>query len=90
MVGYLKLGNSAVASEFCDRVQVGINISLIVSIKSSLTHLHGFQLLVLLPLFIEITFFICTSKINLLNLKESPDRLVIFEKDFWSCQTYLY
>ena len=26
-----------------------VNISLIVSIRSSLTHLHGFQLLVLLP-----------------------------------------
>ena len=62
MVGYLKLGNSAVASEFCERVQVGINISLIVSIKSSLTHLHGFQLLVLLSLFIEITFLSVPAK----------------------------
>ena len=32
-------------------------ISLIVSIRSSLTHLHGFQLLVLLQQFTEITFF---------------------------------
>ena len=32
-------------------------ISLIVSTRSSLTHLHFFQLLVLLPYFIEITFF---------------------------------
>ena len=32
-------------------------ISLIVSIRSNLTHLYGFQQLVLLPLFIEITFF---------------------------------
>ena len=31
--------------------------SLIVSIRSSLTHLHGFQLLVLLQQFTEITFF---------------------------------
>ena len=44
-------------------------ISLIENIRSSLTHLHGFQLLVLLPQFIEILFFICTNKINLLNLK---------------------
>ena len=46
-----------------------IYISLIVNIRSSLTHLHGFQLLVLLPYFIEITFFVCTNRINLLNLK---------------------
>ena len=44
-------------------------ISLIESIRSSLTHLHGLQLLVLLPQFIEITFFVCTKRINLLNLK---------------------
>ena len=37
--------------EFCERVQVGIDIyiSLIESIRSSLTHLYGFQLLALLP-----------------------------------------
>ena len=44
-----------------------------VSVRSSLTHLHGFQLLVLLPSFIEITFFVCINRINLLNLKESSD-----------------
>ena len=32
--------------------------------------------------FIEITFFICTNRINLLNLKESSDRLVIIGKGF--------
>ena len=52
------------------------------SIKSSLTHFHEFQLLVLLPWFIEITFFICTNRINLLNLKYSSDRLEIIEKGF--------
>ena len=42
---------SAAASEFCEWVQVGIDvyISLIENIRSSLIHLHGFQLLVLLP-----------------------------------------
>ena len=45
-----KLGASAAASEFCEWVQVGIDvyiphryISLIVSIRSNLTHLYGFQ-----------------------------------------------
>ena len=45
-----KLGASAAASEFCEWVQVGIDVYIThQSIKSSLTHLHGFQLLVLLP-----------------------------------------
>ena len=53
-----RLSASAVASEFCDWVQVGIGvcvyiyiyiyISLIVSIRSNLTHLHDFQLLAML------------------------------------------
>ena len=56
-----KLSASAAASEFCKWVQVGIDyVSLTISIRSSLTDLHGFQLLVLLPLFIEITF-VCTK-----------------------------
>ena len=47
-----KLSASAAASEFCEWVQVGIDvyiISLIENIRSSLIHLHGFQVLVLLP-----------------------------------------
>ena len=45
-----KLGASAAASEFCEWVLVGIDVeNFIKNIRSSLTHLHGFQLLVLLP-----------------------------------------
>ena len=44
-------------------------MSHIISIRSNLTHLHGFQQLMLLPWFIEITFFVCKNRINLLNLK---------------------
>ena len=44
-------------------------ISLTENIRSSLIHLHGFQLFVLLPQFIEITFFICTKEKNLLILR---------------------
>ena len=58
-------------------------ISLIVSIRSSLIHLHGFQLLVLLPKFIEISFFYWANRLNLMNIKESSDRrLVIIAKGF--------
>ena len=64
----LKLSASATACELCEWVQAGKDyISLIESIRSSLAHLHGFQLLVLL--FIEITFFVCTKRMNFLRLK---------------------
>ena len=43
-----KLCTSAAASEFCEWVQVGIDVY-IENIRSSLIHLHGFKLLVLLP-----------------------------------------
>ena len=43
-----KLSASAAASEFCQWVQVGIDVY-IPHIRSSLIHLHGFQLLLLLP-----------------------------------------
>ena len=43
-------------------------ISLIISMRSNLSHLHGFQQLLLLPWFIEITSLVCTYRINLLNL----------------------
>ena len=46
---FFKLSASAVASKFCEFVQLELMyISLIVSIKSNLTHVHGFQQLVLL------------------------------------------
>ena len=45
-----KLSASAAASEFCEWVQVGIDVLfLIISIRPSATHLYDFQLLVLLP-----------------------------------------
>ena len=45
-----KLNASAAASEFCEWFRLELMYkSLIVSIRSSLTYLHGFQLLVLLP-----------------------------------------
>ena len=49
--GVFKLSASAAASESCEWVQVGIDlyISLIVCIRSNLSHLHGSQQLVLLP-----------------------------------------
>ena len=46
----MKLSVSAAACEFCDWFRLeSMYISLIASIRSSLTHFRGFQLLVLLP-----------------------------------------
>ena len=50
--------------------------------KSNLIHLHVFQQLALLPDFKEITLFVCTKRTNLLHLKWSLDRLVIFANGF--------
>ena len=52
-----------------------MHISFTLCIRSSLTYLHGFQLLVLLPLFIKITFYVCTNRINLPKTKENLFRL---------------
>ena len=76
-----KFNASAAASEFCKSVQVGIDVYIVI-IRSSLTHFHGFQLFVLLPQLMEITFFVSTNRINLLNLEQSLDRLVIVAKGF--------
>ena len=47
-----------------------MHISLIVNSRLSLTHLNGYQLLVRLAIaHIEVTFFVCTDRINLLNVK---------------------
>ena len=63
-------------------------ISLFKIVRSNLTHLHGFQLLVLLPLFVEITFF-CTKRVNLWNLKWSSDKLVTVGKGNQFLETWL-
>ena len=53
-----KFSASAAAKKLCEWVQVGIDVSLIINIRPCLIHPHGVQLLVMLPQFIEITFFI--------------------------------
>ena len=61
--GVFKLCASAAASEFCKWVHVGIGVYIPhrkYQVKSHSS--HGFQLLVLLPYFIEITFFRLNQK----------------------------
>ena len=59
-----KLGASAAPSEFCEWVQVGIDLYKPHRKYQVKSHLHGFELLVLLPSFIEIIFFVCTKEKN--------------------------
>ena len=62
-----KLSASA-ANEFCEWIQVGNDVY-IPHCKYQVKRYSSFQLFVLLPYFIEITFFVCTNRINLQNLK---------------------
>ena len=54
--------------------------SLTINIRSSLIHLHGFQVLLVLPLLLEITSFIFINRVNLLWLRPRSDSLVITAK----------
>ena len=60
----------------------------IINIKSGHIFLHGFQLFVLLPELIEISF-VYTNKTNLLYLKGNSDRKVIFAKGFLKLSNWL-
>lgn len=54
--------------------------SLTINIRSCLIHLQGFQVLLLLPLLLEITSFIFINRVNLLWLRPRSDSLVITAK----------
>ena len=65
-----KLGVSAAASELCEWVQVRIDVYILHRKYQVQPHSSPwFQLLVLLPYFIQITFFISTKEKNLLILR---------------------
>ena len=62
---HIRPSASAAASKFVSGFRLELMYtSLIVIVRSNLTHLHGFQLLMLPPYFREITFFICTNRKN--------------------------
>ena len=75
---------SAATSEFCEWVQVEINVYILHCKNQVKPHsFPWFSAACSLPWFIEITFLNCTSRIILLNLKQSSDRLVIIAKGLW-------
>ena len=65
-------------------------ISLIISIRPSFTHLHGFQLLVLLPQFMEITFFDLYQQNKSSECKVKFRKLVIITKGFFKGSLALF
>ena len=69
--------SASVASEFYDWFQVGIDVYIPHPKYQVKSHLSA-----ACAVAIEITFFICTNKISLLNLKYSSDSLVIVSKGF--------
>ena len=78
----IKLCASATTSEICEWVQVGNDVctphcKYWVRLHSS----FWFSATCAAAIVIEITFFICTNKINL-NLKESSDKLIFVVKGF--------
>ena len=59
-----------------------IYISLMESIRSSLTHFHGLTAACAAVIVHRNHFFVCTKRMNLLNLKLNSDRLVIIVETF--------
>ena len=57
-------------------------ISLIKSIRSNFIHLHCSYLFVLLPLLLEITSFLCTSRLDQPCIRSNSDRLISIIKAF--------
>ena len=77
-----KLSASTAASEFIAWVQVGIDVYIPhLSIRSSLTHLHGFQQLLL---FIKITFRLYQQN------KSSESKVKFRQANNRCCQTCIY
>lgn len=59
-----------------------IEFDVYIIIRSSLIHLQGFYLLEQLPMFVKITPFLYTNRMNLPCLKPSLSRLALISKGF--------
>ena len=76
-----KLGASATASEFCEWVQVGIDVYIPYRKYQVKPHSSPwFSAACAAAIVIEITFFLCTKVKNLLILRSSSDRIVFIAK----------
>ena len=78
-----KFSASAAASEFCEWVQVRIDVYIPHRKYQVKPHSSPwFSTACAAVIVYRNTFSVCTNRINLLNLKESSDRLVIVAKGF--------
>ena len=79
-----KLSASDVASEFCEWVQVGIDVYIPHQKYQVKPHSSPWFSVACVAAIVHIKslFFVCTNRINLLNRKVSSDRLVIVAKGF--------
>ena len=85
-----KLGAFAAASEFCEWVQVGIDIYIPHHKYQVKPHSSPwFSAACATTIVHRNHFFVCTNRINFLNLNESSNRLVII-KGSWSCAKFAY
>ena len=65
-----KVGASVAANQISEWFQAAIDVNIPYrKYQVKPHHHHGFELLLLLPWLIEISSFVCTNRINLLNLK---------------------
>ena len=79
----LKLSASAATSEFCEWVQAGIDVYILHKYPVKPHSFPWFSAACAAAIvYRNHFFFVCTNRINLLNLKESSDRLVIVAKGF--------
>ena len=78
----MKLSASAAVSEICEWVQVGIDAYIPHCKYQVKPHSSPWSACAAGIVHGNITFFICTNRINLLNLKESLYRLVLIAKGF--------
>ena len=79
----IKLSASANANELCEWVWVGIHVYILHHKYQFKPHSSPwFSAAFAAVKFIETTFFICTNRLDLLNVKESSERLVIVAKGF--------
>ena len=80
---YILARASATASEFCEWIQAGINIYIPHRKYQVKPHSSSsFSAACAAAIVHRSHFFYCTNRRNLLNLKESSDKLVIVAKGF--------
>ena len=78
-----KLAASPAASEFCDQVQIEIDVYILRRKYHVNPHSYPWFLATYAAAIVDrSTFFVCGKSINLLKLKEGSERLAIIQRGF--------